>query len=553
MPSPLRENTLFYGDNLPVLRNNIATESVDLIYLDPPFNSARGYNLLYQGADGRASDAQIQVFDDTWTWGPTTARLSDDLVQFAAPEVSGLLSALRQLLGTSPLMAYLVMMTARLVELHRVLKPTGSLYLHCDPAASHYLKIVLDGIFGPERFQNEIIWKRSHAHNSGRMFGPVHDVILAYTRSSRTTWNPQYTPLDPSYVASHYSNTEPNGRRYKRQDLTGAGVRNGETGKPWRGIDPTPKGRHWMRPPADLEVWEAEGRIYWPQKTGAWPYLKLYLDERPGMLVQDLWDDIDPINPVARERLGYPTQKPLALLERIISASSNPGDVVLDPFCGCGTAIDAAQRLGRQWIGIDVTILAIDIIKSRLAKTYPGLRYQVHGEPVDYASAQRLAQDDRYQFQWWALTLINGRPLGAETGKRNGKKGADRGVDGVIPFSDEVNGAVKRVVVQVKSGKVNSGDIRDLIGTVQRENAPIGVFLTLEAPSREMEREAASAGMYHSPGWGQRYPRIQLLTIEALLHGATVQMPPPALIHKAAQRVQPRADQGALPLDELTG
>lgn len=551
MPTPITANTLFYGDNLPVLREHIPDASVDLVYLDPPFNSSRNYNLLYKDAGGQAADAQVQAFEDTWQWNGAAARTYHDLTTIGPPHVGALLSALRGMLGEGQLLAYLVMMTARLVELYRVLKPTGSLYLHCDPAASHYLKIVLDGIFGPERFQNEIIWKRSHAHNSGRMFGPVHDVILAYTRSARTTWNPQYTPLDASYVASHYSYTDPDGRRYKRQDLTGAGVRNGETGKPWRGVDPTPKGRHWMRLPADLEVWEAEGRIYWPQKPGAWPYLKLYLDERPGMLVQDLWDDIDPINPVARERLGYPTQKPLALLERIIAASSNPGDVVLDPFCGCGTAIDAAQRLGRRWLGIDVTHLAIAVIKHRMATTYPGLCYEVRGEPTDFAGAQQLARDDRYQFQWWALSLVRARPLGQEAGTKKGKKGADRGVDGLIPFVDSTDGAVKRAIVQVKSGGVNSATVRDLRGVIEREAAPFGVLLTLEEPTREMQREALAAGYYRSPGWQRDYPRLQILTVAELLRGASVQMPPPAMLTKAAPRAGVRADQ--LTLDELTG
>ena len=551
MPTPITNNTLFFGDNLRVLSEHIASESVDLIYLDPPFNSARGYNLLYQDAAGHASDAQIQAFDDTWTWGPTTARLYDGMVQYGPPHISSLLSALRQILGTSQLMAYLVMMTTRLVELHRVLKPTGSLYLHCDPVASHYLKLVLDGIFGAERFINEIVWQRTAAHsNSGQgaiHFGRTHDILLRYGCSTTVTWNTPYLPHDADYIRSHYPYIENGtGRRYGLWDITGPG--GAAKGNPYYEIFGMMK--YWRYSHEKMDQKIREGRVIQP-RPGAVPREKRYLDETPGVALGSVWTDIPPLNSQAAERLGYPTQKPLALLERIISASSNPGDVVLDPFCGCGTSIDAAQRLGRRWIGIDITILAIDIIKNRLAKTYPDLRYDVRGEPVDSDSAKGLAREDRYQFQWWALTLVRGRPLGAESGKRNGKKGADRGIDGVIPFSDELDGTVKRTIVQVKSGNVSSATVRDLRGVIEREQAPIGVLVTLEEPTREMEREAAAAGMYHSPGWGQAYPRLQILTIDTLLHGATVQMPPPSLVYKPARRAPAQVDQ--LTLDELTG
>jgi adenine specific DNA methylase Mod len=321
-------NTLFYGDNLAILREYIQVESVDLVYLDPPFNSNRNYNVLFKDKAGKESEAQITAFEDTWHWDRTAEQTYNELVTDSPERISTMIGALRGFIGSSEMMAYLVMMTARLIELHRVLKSTGSIYLHCDPSASHYLKIILDTIFEPENFINEIIWKRTSAHNSGKMFGPVHDTILVFSKSNKYTWNVQRKPFDDSYIQSHYSNVE-NGRRYKRQDVTGAGVRNGETGQPWRGIDPTPKGRHWMRPPSELDKLDEQGLIYWPNKPGAWPYLKLFLDERPGMPIQDVWDDINPINPVAKERLGYPTQKPTALLERIIQTSSNPGDIVL--------------------------------------------------------------------------------------------------------------------------------------------------------------------------------------------------------------------------------
>jgi site-specific DNA-methyltransferase (adenine-specific) len=548
MPSPIRDNTLFFGDNLGVLRDHIADASVDLIYLDPPFNSSRNYNLLFKDADGQAPDAQIQAFEDSWQWNAASERTYHDLVTLGPEHVGTLLGALRQLLGASQMMAYLVMMTARLVELHRVLKPTGSLYLHCDPTASHYLKVVLDTIFGPECFRNEIIWERTSSHNDAKRFADLHDCILYYARSSSVVWNPQYIVADAHYVSTHYNRVDAQGRRYRLDNI----IRSASMGpRPnlayeYKGFTPE---WGWRMVRAKLEAIDADGRLTW-SKSGT-PYLIRYLDEMPGKAMPSIWADIPPLNSQAAERLGYPTQKPLALLERIIQASSNPGDVVLDPFCGCGTAIDAAQRLGRRWIGIDVTHLAVSIIKSRLATTYPGLTYDVRGEPEDLASAQELARTDRYQFQWWALSLVRARPLGGEAGSKNGKKGADRGVDGILPFVDTADEAVKRAIVQVKSGGVNAATVRDLRGTIERENAPFGVLITLEPPTREMTREALTAGYYHSPGWQRDYPRLQILTVEQLLAGEAVQMPPPYMVHKAAQRAQPRAEQGALDLDDV--
>lgn len=537
-------NKLYYGDNLDILRDRayFPDACVDLIYLDPPFNSSRSYNVLFKDESGRQSDAQITAFEDTWHWGRTAGDTLEDLLTQAPPRVGTAMGALREIIGANQMMAYLVMMTARLVELHRVLKPTGSLYLHCDPTASHYLKIILDTIFGAENFLNEIVWKRSHAHNSGLKFGPIHDVLLYYVKSNTYTWNPQHRQFDDSYIESHYKYVE-DGRRYKRQDLTGSGIRNGETGKEWRGIDPTPKGRHWMRPPSELEKMDAQGLIYWPDKPGAWPYLKLFLDERLGMLLQDVWEDIDPVNPVAKERLGYPTQKPLALLERIISASSNPGDLVLDPFCGCGTAVAAAQKLGRAWIGIDITHLSVALMKYRLRDMFdlkPKTDYTVIGEPEDLAGAGQLAQDDRYQFQWWALSLVEAQPLGGEAGGKRGKKGADRGIDGVIPFMERIKGQAQRQValVQVKSGHVQRTDIADLARAVEREKAALGVFITLEESTKPMRDEALSMGYYTSPGWNQRYPRIQILTVDDLLRGARIEMPPAYGTFRQAGRVQ---------------
>lgn len=543
------QNVLYYGDNLDILHDHIATASVDLAYLDPPFNSNRSYNVLFKDERGRESAAQIAAFEDTWHWNQATELAYHKLVTQGPPQVVELVAALRRFVGRSQMMAYLVMMTARLVELHRVLKPTGSLWLHCDSTASHYLKIILDTIFGPEHFVNEIIWKRTSAHNSGRKCGPVHDVILVYGRTARYTWNPQYRPFDTSYTDSHYNNVE-NGRRYKRQDLTGAGVRHGATGQPWRGIDPTAKGRHWMRPPEELEKWDTERRIYWPEKAGAWPYLKLFLDERPGMTVQDVWDDIDPVNPVAKERLGYPTQKPLALLERVINLGSNPGDVVLDCFAGCGTAIAAAQKLGRRWIGIDITYLAIALLKYRLRDMFGeeiADTYYIWGAPKVVEDAHQLASEDRYQFQWWALSLLEAKPLGGDAGQRRGKKGADQGVDGFLHFPLPLDGEVGKVLVQVKSGHVEPSQIRDLVGTLDRERGQIGVFVTLQEPTEPVRRAAGAAGFYESPIWPRPYPRVQILTIRELLEGVTVQMPPAQAVFKTAPRVRgPQPEQGAL-------
>jgi site-specific DNA-methyltransferase (adenine-specific) len=426
-----------------------------------------------------------------------------------------MLRAMRQAIGENDMMAYLAMMAVRLIELHRVLKPTGSLYLHCDPTASHYLKIVLDGVFGKEHYLSEIVWKRSHSHNTAKRYGPIHDTIFFYGKSLEVRWNGVYVPLNDTYIDSHYKNIE-NGRRYKRQDLTGAGTRNGETGQPWRGIDPTPKGRHWARPPDELDKLDKQGKIYWPEKAGAWPYLKLFLDETLGQPIQDVWTDIDPINPIAQERLGYPTQKPLALLERIISASSNEGDIVLDPFCGCGTALDAAQKLKRDWIGIDITHLAVSLIEKRLKDRYPELQgkgaFIVEGVPQDFAGARNLAERDKHQFQLWACSLVGVQPY------RGGKKGADQGIDG-LGFIEVAKGKTEKVVVSVKGGEhIGASMVRDLKGTVEREKAAIGLFVTLADPTKPMLTEAASAGHYESPHHGG-FARIQILTIAGLLDG----------------------------------
>ncbi len=524
-------NTLYYGDNLNILRDHIRDESVDLIYLDPPFNSNRSYNVLFKDESGASSDAQITAFDDSWHWGRMAEDTYQDLIEHAPMNVSNLIGALRQFIGANQMMAYLVMMAARLVELHRVLKPTGSLYLHCDPTASHYLKILLDMIFGPANYRSEVIWKRTHSHNSAKRYGPVHDVIFFYSKSENYFWNNVYQDYSEEYKEQFFKFDDGDGRGvYWTGDITGSGIRHGETGQMWMGFNPTSKGRHWAYPLSVLDELNTEKRVFWPKTPGAMPKLKRYLSEAKGIPAQDLILDVNSMVTMGNnkgESLGYPTQKPLELLERIISASSNPGDVVLDPFSGCGTCIAAAQKLGRQWIGIDITHLAIAMHKSRLKDMYhlePGKDYQVIGEPEDLQGARQLAHDDRYQFQWWALSLIEARPQGG-TGGKTGKKGSDRGIDGSINFLDDRKGGVSHALVQVKSGHVGSATIRDLKGTLERENAAVGILITLEPPTREMEIEAVTAGSYHSDVWDKDYPRIQILNIEQLLAGAEVKLP----------------------------
>jgi DNA modification methylase len=525
----MKTNVLYYGDNLEILRNRdyFPDECVDLIYLDPPFNSKKDYNILFKENGGVESEAQIQAFTDSWHWAKSAQDTYNDVVTKGPPKVGKLIGALYETLGTNDVMAYLVMMTARLIELHRVLKSTGSLYLHCDPTASHYLKLVLDQIFGPANFRNEIVWKRTTAHNDPNRYGRIHDVLLYYSKSTAVKWNSILVPQDQEYINSHYRYEDNNGRKYRKDNLT-APSHGTESGQyEWKGKYP-PQGRMWSYTKENMERLEAEGRIIYT-KNG-YPELKRYLDDMPGMPIQSIWTDIPPINSQAQERLGFDTQKPLALLERIINASSNEGDIVLDPFCGCGTAVVAAQKLNRKWIGIDVTHLAINLMRNRLKDSF-GIKAEVIGEPADLGGAKELAsQLDKYQFQWWALGLIGARPLGDK------KKGADKGIDGVISFIDDPTSKPKRAIVQVKSGHAHVKDIRELKDVSSKE--AMGIFITLEQPTKDMQVEAVSAGYYHSPIWNKDYPKIQILTIDELLHGKTVDMPPLAQTNVTFNKAQ---------------
>lgn len=540
----IMNNTLYYGDNLKVLREYISSESVDLIYLDPPFNSNRSYNVLFKEESGKSAESQITAFDDTWHWGPSAEETYDELVTGQNLQVGSMIAALRQFIGTNQMMAYLVMMAARLVELHRVLKPTGSLYLHCDPTASHYIKIILDSIFRPERLLNEIVWQRTAVKGDvRRKFGSVHDVLLAYTKSDSYFFKPVFGLQDDEYFERFKFDDNDGRGAYQSAPLDSPNPRPNLTYE-YKGYAPPPKG--WRVSKKVMEQLDAEDRLIFPQEKSGRIRRKVYLNDQEGPKITDVWIDIPPLQASSAEKLGYPTQKPLPLLERVIESSSNPGDVVLDPFSGCGTAISAAQKLGRQWIGIDITHLAIAMHKSRLKDMFnlePGKDYRVIGEPEDLESARQLAGDDRYQFQWWALSLVEARPLGGQVGDKTGKKGSDRGIDGVIPFIDDNSGKPKQIMIQVKSGHVNSAIIRDLRGVVERENAAIGVLITLDPPSSEMIKEAVSAGFFSSELWQRKYPRLQILSIEDLLNEKQIQMPAPYGTYKKAQRVKKQQGQ----------
>jgi DNA modification methylase len=513
-------NVLYYGDNLAVLRAEIKDESIDLVYLDPPFNSQATYNVLFKAVTGEQSHAQIEAFEDTWHWSESAERAFDEVMNSGNTDAAELLRAMRAFLKENDMMAYLTMLAIRLIELRRVLKSTGSLYLHCDPTASHYLKLLLDAIFEPQNFRNEIVWKRTSAHSSARRYGPVHDVLLLYSRSDDYVWNDQFQPYDPEYIEVFFEQREANGRRWKRMDLTGAGIRHGETGETWRGINITAKGRHWAYPPSVLEKLDAAGKVHWPKAKDGMPRLKQYLDEMSGVPLQDVWTDIRPLHNLAEERLGYATQKPVALLERIIRSSSNEGDVVLDPFCGCGTAVHAAQKLKRKWIGIDITHLAISLIEKRLNDAFPGITYTVHGTPKDLDGARDLAARDKYQFQWWAVSLVNAVPFGGR------KKGADTGIDGIIYFKDFVNGkaATEKVIVSVKGGEtVSVPMVRDLCAVVERERAKMGLFVTLAEPTDPMKKEALKAGFAEVANG--KFRKIQIVTVADLLDGKKPDLP----------------------------
>ncbi|MGV0633052.1 DNA methyltransferase [Mycolicibacillus trivialis] len=561
----MEKNKLYYGDNLKVLKDKIATDSIDLIYLDPPFNSEAVYNVTFANAEGDPS-AQIHAFDDTWKWSVETGQHYDYLVSGGGlPEKAAeALRAVRSLVRESPMAAYMVNMVPRLVELHRVLKSTGSLYLHCDPTASHYLKIALDSIFGPKCFRSEIIWRRTGAHGKARRFTPVHDVILFYTKTDGDgyTWNRPTLPYMKGHVDAYFVQDGDEWRTdYYGNVLTGSGTRGGESGKPWRGFDPTAKGRHWAVPGklvedcgedlSDLSQHQKMDRLY---ELGfititpgeAWPVYSHTIKPSDGVTAPDIWAyqpytegtvfdveasdftssegidaDVRWLSPQDKERLGYPTQKPVGLLERIIKASSNPGDLIMDPFCGCGTAMDAAIRLDRRWVGIDITYIAVDLIRNRLRGTYgPSVddTYEVLGLPQDLAAAHDLFEHDPLEFERWAVSLVRGTP--------NTKQVGDRGIDGIIRYYRGKRKKPGRIAVSVKGGKqLNPQMVRDLAGVIATDDTiDGGVLVTRFSPTRGMTAAAAEAGSY-TDTVGNPYPKIQLFTVEELLNGVKPSSP----------------------------
>ncbi len=512
-------NRLYYGDNLDWLSNEKAfpDASADLVYLDPPFNSNATYSQLFKSPDGKTADSQIEAFEDTWNWGVSAEAAYDRVIKGHNTDVAQLLSAMRSFLHDNALMAYLAMMAARLVELHRVLKPTGSLYLHCDPTASHYLKLLLDGVFGPTGFKTEISWRRQSAHNDAaqgrKQYGNVRDIIFFYTKSESWTWNWQFTAYDESYVKSFYRHTEEGtGRKYRLGDITAPGGANPQKRNPhyeFLGVT-----RYWRYSKERMQELYEAGRII-QTGPGRVPQYKRYLDEMPGVALQNDWDDVLPLHGSDAERLGYPTQKPLALLERIIAASSNPGDVVLDPFCGCGTAVHAAEKLGRRWIGIDITHLSIALIEKRMMDAFPGIAFEVEGRPKDLDSAMQLALRDKHEFQKWAVTHIGGQPW------KGGKKGPDGGIDGLIFFNgfDGDKATHEKAIISVKGGlNKNVNDVASLVETIGREKAALGILLAAALPTKQMEARAAAAGFY-DPGTGTPVPRIQIITLAELFAG----------------------------------
>lgn len=560
-------NVLYFGDNLVWLRDLKAfpNESVDLIYLDPPFNSNQLYNVVFSEKNGSASAAQVKAFADTWRWDESAARTFHEVMEVAPtnPQYTNAALALQvldKLVQKGNLLAYLTMMTPRLVELKRVLKPTGSIYLHCDPTASHYLKILLDSIFQPENFRSEIVWRRKTAHNKlTRQYGPIHDTVLFYTKSGDFTFHPGRRPYPKSYIEGRFKGSDEKGP-FRQQTLTGAGIRHGSSGETWRGFNPTDHGRHWaiveslkellpdggigmtLQQKLDYLADQPDSAIEMPKGEGGMPTYKQYIGA--GVPYQDIWayqpgtrgilyeskDGID--EDVAwledeDEKTGFQTQKPRGLLKRIIETSSDPGQVVLDPFCGCGTTIVAAEEMGRRWIGIDITHIAIALVRSQLHDAFGDtVRLEVHGQPTDLEGARALVSTDpsRYKFQWWALGLVGAAPIPEER-----KKGADSGIDGTLRFYEVDGGELLTAPVSVKSGKPKLSELRDLAGVVDREHAPFGGLILLEEPTGDMMEEASKHGFY-TPKYRldqtTAYPRIQIRTIAQLLGGKGFDYPP---------------------------
>ena len=569
-------NLLLYGDNLEMLRRHVADESVDLIYLDPPFNSNRSYNILFRNRSGDEAQAQLQAFDDTWTWSQQAEEQYDELLEKSPPKVGDAIEGMRRVLGDNDVLAYLVMMTPRLMELHRVLKITGSLYLHCDPTASHYLKVMMDAIFGPRSFRNEIIWRRTGSHGPLKSFGPLHDTILFYTKGTPYYFRVLRRPYTRRHVASRYTPDSTGKLKFTSGGnvLTGAGSGGGESSQPWRGFNPAAKNRHWAIPgflseqmPPEFQELGVLSKLDALYEAGlidivdgaAWPTPVRYLESGDGTPIGDIWayqpgtekvlhgtdDGIDQdvawLGPTDPERLGFPTQKPLGLLRRIIESSCPPEGVVLDPFCGCGTAILAAEELGRRWIGIDITFLSIDLIETRLVDRFGvAVRetFETRGVPKDLEGARALFRDSHFDFERWAVSLVDGQP--------KAKPGGDKGVDGIIRFPIDRKKTVGRAIVSVKGGgTLNPGMVRDLAGTVKSHGAELGLLITLSKPTKGMIDEANRSGIYTWPFNDAHFPKVQIISIGEMLQGLRPSLPPSYRPYVKAGRVDFKDQQMA--------
>ncbi len=541
-------NQLFYGDNLDILRKQIAEESIDLCYIDPPFNSDEVYNQIYNNK-ARKDTAQVQAFVDTWTWDSRAEAGLDELLKSYHPtyttQLVSLMGSLVKIIEKGSLLAYLVSMALRIVEIHRVLKPTGSFYLHCDPTASHYLKLIIDSLFLPKGgvFKNEIIWKRTSGHSDAERYGNIHDTLLFYTKSITYVWNQQYQNYTEDYVKKYYRYEDADGRKWMSDNLSAAGLSGGGYEYEWKGVK-----RIWRCPIETMQVLDSQGFIY-HTKNGI-PRRKRYLDEAKGLPAQDIWADVEPLRSWHKEKLGYPTQKPESLLERIIQSSSNESDVVLDCYCGCGTTVAASQKLNRNWIGIDITYQSISVILKRLHDSFGESilkNVQLSGIPQDIESARALAnkKDDllRKEFEKWAiLTYANNRAMIHE------KKGADKGIDGVSHIL-EGKDEYRDIIFSVKSGKVSVAQIRDLRGVIERENAAVGILICLEEPTKPMLQECREAGSYQHPLLHQSFDKLQIVTIDQILKGARLSIPLAIEVLKSAERKQDNKNQGSIFLD----
>jgi len=511
----LERNHLLYGDCLDNLKL-LAEDSVDLIYLDPPFKSDTDYNMLF-GSETGADTAQIKAFTDTWYWHAGHQEVYERLLDRGG-SVRRVSEAMFMMLGPCGMLAYILFMTERLIELRRVLKQTGSLYLHCDPTASHYLKLVLDAVFGAVNFGNEISWLRAQpkSHNT-KNFSNSRDIILRYRASDKATFNKVYGDYNPTYIEKFYKYKDADGRSYRLDNLANPNKNRPNLTYEFLGVR-----RVWRWTKERMEKAYKDGLIV-QSAPGKVPAFKRYLDEMPGQPITNNWDDIEHLHASTAEFLGYPTQKPLALLRRIIEASSNEGDIILDPFCGCGTAVDAAQALGRRWIGMDVSALAINVIIARLEDVHgPNVMtgVEVTGIPTDVTAARMLFNKDPFDFERWAVGLIHARPNDRQTG--------DGGSDGELLFPSRGQGATQEGIVSVKGGaNITPSMVRDLRGTVEAMQAAMGVLILMEKPTRGMINEAAKAGLWADNFTGQNYPKLQIITIEALLNGIKPDMPTP--------------------------